>query len=89
MKRLGYKTILPKNKILKLNKAILSKINKNSLLKKNYQNFEKYNIGSPYYPKDPKDFRSWGATGNDSKWFSKTQDGRNYLKERKSYYNKS
>ena len=89
MKRLGYKTVLPKNKILKLNKAILSKINKNSLLKKNYQNFKKYNIGSPYYPKDPKDFRSWGATGNDSKWFSKTQDGRNYLKERKIYYNKS
>lgn len=88
MKKLGYKTLFSRKQTKNLDKKILEKINKNQLIKKNYLNFIKNKSGSPFYPMDPRDYRSWGAPKNPSEWFIKTKEGKSFIKERKSYYKK-
>ena len=88
MKNLGYKPLYSRKKTQKLNKSILDKINKNKLIKENYNQFILNSSGSPFYPMDPRDYNSWGARKNPSKWFIKTEEGKSFIKERNLFYKK-
>ena len=88
MKNLGYKPLYSRKKTQKLNKSILDKINKNKLIKENYNKFILNSSGSPFYPMDPRDYNSWGARKNPSKWFIKTEEGKSFIKERNLFYKK-
>jgi hypothetical protein len=89
MKSFGYKPLYPRKKTKKLNNTILNKIKKNKLIRKNYNQFILNGSGTPFYPMNPRDYRSWGASKNASEWFVKTKDGKNFIKERNLYYNKN
>jgi len=82
MKRFNYTLSTFDNKKVKVfNKKIKEVLNKNNLLKKNYINFLKNNVGINKYPTDPTDPRSWGSPENASKWFVETELSKEYFQE--------